>query len=95
MTHQLAGVKDFREHRFFVLRSAAHAEAGGLEADVRRVELRLRARFRHALLDGADQLGAALRRADVIAGAALPHAEHAAGFVADQRGGVGLPTVNA
>jgi hypothetical protein len=92
---QLLSAQDLSQQGFFVVGSTTHAEAGGFEANLRRIEMRLFTGLGYALLHRSGKLGATFRGAYMVARPAAAGAEDTAGFIADQRRRAGLAAVHA
>ena len=89
------GAQHAGQDRLLVVRTAAHAEAGGFETDSGGVKACPRAGGFEALVHGALESGAAFGGARVVAWAGLASAQYAAALVADQHRGAGLSTVHS
>ena len=92
---QFPGRQNRGENGLLVGRSAAHAEACGLEMYLAQIELSLLARRSHAFTHRPRQLVAALSRPHMIARPADANAQHAARLVADERLGARLAAIHS
>ena len=95
VTIRRLGRQDPREDRVLILRTAAHAEAGRLETNARRVEAGIPACRLHTFSHAAFQACPSLACRGMVARPSGARAENAPGFVPDDRFGTGLASIHS